>query len=98
MSVIQSFGPTSNAYLKGNFSPQVHEEEFNDLRIEGIIPPELNGKMLIRTGPNPRFKPRDMKYYHWFDGDGMMNAFYFENGKVRYKNRFVQTKKMETGG
>ncbi|WP_103924739.1 carotenoid oxygenase family protein [Algoriphagus boritolerans] len=93
MSVIQSFGPTSNAYLKGNFSPQVHEEEFNDLRIEGIIPPELNGKMLIRTGPNPRFKPRDMKYYHWFDGDGMMNAFYFENGKVRYKNRFVQTKK-----
>lgn len=93
MSKIEPFGPTSNAYLKGNFSPQIQEEEYKDLRIEGAIPPELNGKMLIRTGPNPRFKPRNMKYYHWFDGDGMMNAFYFEDEKVRYKNRFVKTKK-----
>lgn len=91
------FGETDNPYLQGNFAPIVQEEEFPDLKIDGKIPDELNGKMLVRTGPNPRFKPRDMKYYHWFDGDGMINAFYFENGKVRYKNRFVQTKKMEAG-
>jgi carotenoid cleavage dioxygenase-like enzyme len=89
----EPFGQTTNAYLNGNFAPRIKEEEFNDLNITGSIPAELNGKMLIRTGPNPRFKPRDMKYYHWFDGDGMMNAFYFENGKVRYKNKFVHTKK-----
>ena len=59
----------------------------------GTIPPELLGKTLIRTGPNPRFKPLDMKYYHWFDGDGMLNAFYFEAGGVRYKNKWVETKK-----
>jgi carotenoid cleavage dioxygenase len=93
MSKIQPFGKTDNAYLNGNFSPIIKEEEFKDLKIEGSIPPALNGRMLIRTGPNPRFKPRDMKYYHWFDGDGMMNAFYFEDGKVRYKNKYVETKK-----
>nr|MBS0037237.1 carotenoid oxygenase family protein [Saprospiraceae bacterium] len=89
----QPFGPTENAYLQDNYAPIIQEEEFKDLEVEGEIPAQLNGKMLIRTGPNPRFKPRDMKYYHWFDGDGMINAFYFEEGKVRYKNRFVQTKK-----
>ncbi|NER10008.1 carotenoid cleavage dioxygenase [Muriicola jejuensis] len=93
MSTNQPFGPTDNAYLNGNFAPVITEEEFKDLKIEGVIPEGLNGKILVRTGPNPRFKPRDMKYYHWFDGDGMINAFYFEDGKVRYKNRYVQTKK-----
>ena len=31
--------------------------------------------------------------YHWVAGDGMIHAFHFENGKVSYKNRWVQTSK-----
>jgi carotenoid cleavage dioxygenase-like enzyme len=87
------WGPTSNAFLRGNWAPILREEEFRDLPVTGSIPPELIGKMLVRTGPNPRFRPLDMKYYHWFDGDGMLNAFYFEPEGVRYKNRWVETKK-----
>ncbi len=87
------WGPTTNAYLRGNWAPILREEEFRDLPVTGVVPPELVGKMLVRTGPNPRFKPLDMKYYHWFDGDGMLNAFYFEADGVRYKNRWVETKK-----
>jgi len=87
------WGKTRNAYLLGNWAPMLEEEEFRDLPVTGTVPPELTGKTLIRTGPNPRFKPLDMKYYHWFDGDGMLNAFYFEAGGVRYKNKWVETKK-----
>ena len=87
------WGPTANAYLLGNWAPILEQEEFRDLPVTGTVPSELTGKTLIRTGPNPRFKPLDMKYYHWFDGDGMLNAFYFEAGGVRYKNKWVETKK-----
>ncbi len=72
------------------------EENYPDLVVKGQIPPELNGRMLARVGPNPAYKPVDMKYYHWFDGDGMMNAFRFSDGKVSYTNRFVGTFKHET--
>ena len=27
-----------------------------------------------------------------FDGDGMIHAVHFENGKARYRNRYVRTK------
>src|SRR5690606_33760483 len=29
--------------------------------------------------------------YHPFDGDGMLHAIHFEDGKATYRNRFVQT-------
>jgi len=89
------FGPTDNVYLQGNFAPIVKEEFHPDLEIEGEVPPELNGAILIRVGPNAAYKPLDMKYHHWIDGTGMINAFYFRNGKVDYRNRFVNTFKMQ---
>lgn len=88
------FGPTDNVYLQGNFAPILNEEFHEDLLVEGKIPPELNGAILIRIGPNAAYKPLDMKYHHWIDGTGMINAFYFNNGKVSYRNRFVNTFKM----
>ena len=30
--------------------------------------------------------------YHWFDGDGMVHAMAFEDGRARYRNRYVRTK------
>ncbi len=88
------FGPTTNNYLQGNFAPILDEEYHPDLEIEGEIPPELDGAILIRVGPNAAYKPLDMKYHHWIDGTGMINAFYFKDGKVSYRNRFVNTFKM----
>ena len=88
------FGPTDNVYLQGNFAPILKEEHFEDLEVIGELPPELEGATLIRIGPNAAFKPLDMKYHHWIDGTGMINAFYIRNGKVSYRNRFVNTFKM----
>ncbi len=89
------FGPTDNVYLQGNFAPILDEEFHPDLLVEGMLPPELEGAILIRIGPNAAFKPLDMKYHHWIDGTGMINAFYCKDGKVSYRNRFVNTFKMD---
>ena len=77
--------------LRGNYAPIRMESDINDLIVEGEIPKDLFGSY-YRNGPDPQFPPRGGNY-HWFGGDGMIHAFHFENGKVAYKNRWVQTSK-----
>ena len=79
-----------NPYLAGNFAPIRGEDDF-DLEVAGELPRELRGA-LFRIGPNPQFEPRD-PHHHWFAGDGMVHAFHVEDGKVRYRNRYVRTPK-----
>jgi carotenoid cleavage dioxygenase-like enzyme len=81
-----------NPYLSGNFAPIRSEDDF-DLTVEGEIPADLRGA-LFRIGPNPQFEPRDPNH-HWFFGDGMVHGFYVEDGRVRYRNRYVRTPKWE---
>ncbi len=77
-------------FLRGNFAPWPMEGEVCDLVVEGELPSELSGT-LYRNGPNPQFAPRGR--YHWFDGDGMIHAFFFEDGVVRYRNRWVRSER-----
>jgi carotenoid cleavage dioxygenase len=79
-----------NPYLSGNFAPVRSEDDF-DLEVSGELPSELAGA-LFRIGPNPQFEPRDSNH-HWFAGDGMVHGFYVEDGRVRYRNRYVRTPK-----
>ncbi len=79
-----------NPFLMGSYAPWPMEGEIRDLVVEGEIPAELSGT-LYRNGPNPQFAPRGD--YHWFDGDGMIHAFFFRDGKVDYKNRWVHTER-----
>ena len=78
-------------YLQGNYAPLRMESDLNDLIVEGEIPQDLYGSY-YRNGPDPQFPPMGGNY-HWFGGDGMIHAFHFENGKVSYKNRWIQTSK-----
>ena len=80
-----------NPYLAGNFAPIRSEDDF-DLTVVGDMPTALRGA-LFRIGPNPQFEPRDPASHHWFGGDGMVHGFYVEDGKVRYRNRYVRTPK-----
>ena len=51
---------------------------------------ELNGT-LFRNGPG--ILERDGQWvHHPFDGDGMITAIKFDNGKVSFTNKFVKTK------
>lgn len=47
----------------------------------------------MRNGPNPLTAPDDY-YVYPFDGAGMIHAVYIENGRARYRNRWVHTKEL----
>jgi len=81
-----------NPYLIGNFAPLRTEDDF-ELEIVGEIPDGLRGA-LYRVGPNPQFEPRDPNH-HWFAGDGMVHGFFVQDGRVRYRNRYVRTPRWE---
>ncbi|WP_343058670.1 carotenoid oxygenase family protein [Aurantimonas endophytica] len=60
--------------------------------ISGRIPDDLKGAYM-RNGPNPRFEP--VSYTYPLEGDGMVHAVWFDNGRARYRNRFVRTASFE---
>ena len=62
-----------------------------EAHVEGRIPSEIQGT-LYRNGPG-RFERGRFRKRMLLDGDGMIQAFRFRNGAVRYQNRFVRTKK-----
>jgi all-trans-8'-apo-beta-carotenal 15,15'-oxygenase len=57
--------------------------------IEGQIPAELEGT-LFRNGPG-QLDVNGEKFGHPFDGDGMICAIAFQNGKAHFSNQFVKT-------
>lgn len=60
---------------------------------EGEVPRELAG-VLYRNGPGTDTW-QGTRYGHPFDGDGHVVRFAFEDGHVRYTNRFVRTRERE---
>jgi len=83
----------NNLHLQGNFSPIADELDIEELKfIQGQIPQDLRG-VYLRNGPNPAFSP--LAYVYPLDGDGMLHAIYFANGKASYKNRYVQTRGLQ---
>jgi carotenoid cleavage dioxygenase-like enzyme len=78
-----------NPYLHGLYAPTTVESDANELTVvEGELPRDLFGAY-FRNGPNAEFAPKNR--YHWFDGDGMVHGIWFEDGKARYKSRYVRT-------
>lgn len=97
MSVTENSGPSAvasitgdeqNPYLLGIYAPVRDEISADDMVVIGEVPKDLNG-VYLRNGPNRRYEAPGR--YHWFDGDGMIHAMHFDNGKVRYQNRWVRT-------
>src|SRR5712691_69563 len=80
--------PAQSPFLTGGFAPVQDELTIVDLPVRGEIPREIAG-VYMRNGPNPAYPP--LAYAYPFDGDGMIHALYFDNGRVSYRNRFVMT-------
>jgi carotenoid cleavage dioxygenase len=78
-----------NPVLAGNYAPVAQEIDATDLPVIGEVPRDLNG-LYVRNGTNRRYIAAGR--YHWFDGDGMLHGAWFENGHVRYRNRWVRTR------
>jgi carotenoid cleavage dioxygenase len=76
-------------HLRGNFAPVAEEATLGELRVEGALPPELNG-LYLRNGPNPQSGSSP----HWFVGDGMLHGVRLEGGRaLGYRNRYVRTRR-----
>lgn len=83
----------AHPFLHGHHAPNRFEADAPDLVIEGELPCDLAG-VFYRNGPEPLHPTRGDEY-HWFDGDGMVYAFFIEDGRVAMRNRWVRTEKFE---
>ena len=79
----------SHPYLSGAYAPIFSEGVHEDLKVIGELPKDLQGTF-VRNSSNPRYSPKGR--YHWFDGDGMLQAMAFSGGKASFRNRWVRTK------
>jgi all-trans-8'-apo-beta-carotenal 15,15'-oxygenase len=88
--MVQTASPTFSRedWLKGYESLKT-EQAYGIDEIEGQIPLELEGT-LLRNGPG-QFEINGEKYEHPFDGDGMICAIAFKDGKAHFTNQFVKT-------
>ena len=93
MATVQAGAPSTNFFLDGNFSPVAEERDTEEMLIVGAIPEDLKGHFL-RVGPNPVHVFSE-EAYHTFDGDGMIHAIEFRDGKARYRNRFIENEGFE---
>ncbi len=76
-------------YLHGVFAPVDTEVAADDLVVEaGEVPADFNG-MYVVNGPCQRFKPKTK--YHYYDGDGMLHAIQFKDGKASYNSKWIRT-------
>ncbi len=71
------------------YESQPNEYAYEIAEIDGEIPRELEGT-LFRNGPG-LLDIGGIPIAHPFDGDGMVNAFYFKDGRAYFRNRFVRT-------
>ena len=79
-----------NPFLTGIHTPMAEETTITDMRVEGTIPQQLDGRYL-RIGPNP-LAPPNPAAYHWFTGDGMVHGVRLKDGEAQwYRNRWVRS-------
>jgi len=87
--IASTLGETDHPYMTGAWTPNFDEYDATDLEVTGEIPTDIDG-VYIRNTENPVHAPIGL--YHPFDGDGMLHAMAFAQGKASYRNRFVRTK------
>ena len=73
------------------FSLEPCEQSYTVKEIEGSVPASIHGTYYL-NGP-ARFELDGFHYRHWLDGDGMVCALQFEEGRVSFTNRFVRSRK-----
>ncbi len=77
-------------FWKNAWRPSHDVGSYRMTRVEGEIPRELHGT-LYRNGPSQNIKPTEgFAAMHLFEGDALIHAFRFDDGRVDYTGRFVE--------
>ena len=79
--------------IEGFMAPARFEADIFDLEVDGEVPAEIDGAF-YRVNPDPQF-PAKAGDDIWFNGDGMISQFRFQNGRVDFKHRWVHTDKFD---
>jgi carotenoid cleavage dioxygenase-like enzyme len=82
--------PTTTTDHTLGYRSQESELDLADLPVRGEVPAWLGGS-LLRTGP-ALYEAGERTVNHLFDGQAMLHRFGFAQGRVSYRNRFLQTK------
>lgn len=73
-------------------APIGQEYDLPELRVEGELPPEVDGAF-FRATPDPAFPPFTEDGGAILSGDGMVSAMRFDRGRVGFSIRYVQTQR-----
>jgi all-trans-8'-apo-beta-carotenal 15,15'-oxygenase len=71
------------------FEALLDEHDYVIDEVDGKLPAGLRGT-LYRNGPG-KWEAGGQPLGHIFDGDGMLSMFAIDDGRVRYRNRYVRT-------
>jgi beta,beta-carotene 9',10'-dioxygenase len=80
--------PTTDFRL--GFTSLEEETAVDSLPVHGAVPAWLAGA-LVRVTP-AKLEVGERRLAHWFDGVAMLNRFGFAEGRVSYKNRFLDSR------
>lgn len=83
--------PKSISLSKWNEKPTRFESDILSLEIDGKIPHSLHGAF-YRIQPDTAWPPNVDEDLN-FNGDGNISCFYFKDGQIDFKNRFVRTER-----
>jgi all-trans-8'-apo-beta-carotenal 15,15'-oxygenase len=81
----------TNPILAGWESIKPPGTDFVNAELQGRWPKALQGT-LYRNGPG-LFERGGQRYQHWFDGDGLIQAWRIGENGIRHHSKFVETKK-----
>jgi carotenoid cleavage dioxygenase-like enzyme len=77
----------------GIYEPSRIEADVTDLVVEGQVPEQIHGTF-YQVAPDPAYPPM-LGHDIFFNGDGVVTAFRFDQGRVSVKRRYVQTERLQ---
>lgn len=89
---LAAFAATTPSWALG-FQGLTEDQAEISMRVEGVIPDACQGT-LYRNGPT-LYERSGQRYQHWFDPDGMIQAFRLQKNSVTHRGRFVRTRRFE---
>ncbi|WP_024674465.1 carotenoid oxygenase family protein [Pseudomonas syringae] len=74
------------------YTPSRIEADVFDLEVEGTLPDSIRG-VFYQVAPDPQYPPM-LGTDIFFNGDGLVSGFFFADGKVSLRRRYVKTDRL----